>query len=290
VLRPGRPARLRLFGEWREARDAALSAADYAEIKSRLMPGGGGPEGDTRPRAPDRSAAVILGDRVLDVACVSGGAQEALWIRPTALAAPDPARIEGPLARLHEILDAEGGVVLFSGPDPDTASQLIHAVVASLMPDHNASLLLASDLLTYRHEEGAGVVIETAMTHLAASLRALAPETLVIDDGGALPAGALAGADSLQRVLVRVTAAEADRALPEWLARLAEPDRRRLEVHCGPAPRALALAHPVASGDERIPFTLCRYEDESRLTTVSFQTSEPAARSAGGVAQRLGRG
>lgn len=189
VLRPGRPARLRVRGEWKEASGPALTLSEYEEFRNRLV----GPPGSKDAPTADRPTrfAVLNGRRSVAVTLVSPGPRESLWLRPIDLPAPDPERLEGPGDLLEKALSTFPAFVLVGGPDPDAVSELVHAILSVLLRRPLESILLASELPLYRHPEQSGVLAECHPKELPTAIAAALPKTLALDLERQLPENSL---------------------------------------------------------------------------------------------------
>ncbi len=245
VLRPGRPPRLRVRGEWRVSQEAALGAAEYEEFKNRLM----GPAGAKDAPAAERTTrfATLNGRRSVAVTLVSPGPRESLWLRPVDLPAPDPGRLEGPGERLEKALSAFPALLLVGGPDPDAVSELMHALISALLRRPLESVLLASELPVYRHAEQDGVLTECHPRDLPTALAAALPKTLALDLERQLPEHSLHSVTTLSRVLIGVTGRDAAEVRGRWKSALAPADRELLEAHVARWPALLVMAQPAAS-------------------------------------------
>lgn len=248
LFRPGRPARLRTRGAWREAQDAALSAADYEDLRARLL-GADGLEGPTD--GVRRAVSRFPDGRVIEVSLVPGADGESLWLRPADLR---PALIEGSPERLAAAFAAPRALVLVGGSDPDEASRLLHALVAWRLGCGDA-VAIATDHPTWRHEEGPGALVTAGGTQLGAALAAMEPAVLALDLSRAAAEGALEALDAVRHVLARVPGDTADALLARWTERLAPADARRVTAHLEGADTLCLIARPAAT-DERVAFDL----------------------------------
>lgn len=260
VLRPGRPARLRVRGEWREAHDAALSAGDYEEFKSRLI--GAHTKDASNAESPTRFAT-LSGGRSVAVTLVSPGPRESLWIRPVELPAPDSSRLEGPGELLEKALSAFPSLVLVGGPDPDAVSELVHAILSVLLRRPLESVLLASELPIYRHGEQPGVLAECHPRDLSIAIAAAIPKTLALDLERQLPEHSLHSVTSLSRLMIAVTGRDAGEVRARWKSAFAADDRARLEAHVARWPAILVMTQAAASGGDAIGYGVWKLEAEA---------------------------
>jgi hypothetical protein len=252
VLRPGRAARLCVKGVWRDVHDAALSVTEYEDFKLRLL----GPTGAREAASgenPTRLAS-LPGSRLVAVTLVAPGPDEALWLRPVHLPAPDPARLKGGREALAQILALPRALLLIGGADGEAAREVLHAITAELHARANECLLLARDLPVYRHPERAGILAECAPRGLAIGLHAAQPRTLVLDVAEPLDEDRLSSLDEVRRIVARVPGAGAASVSAGWRARAAGQDRERLAAHTTGWPTFLALATAAGAGEGSIPF------------------------------------
>lgn len=239
LLRPGHPVRLRTGGAWREARDAALSVAEYEDMRTRL-----GVTAD----AGGTVLAQLPGGRTLSVTRVTDARSEALWLQPVALPAPDPARLAAAPEALAGLLGTSRGLVLIGAVDADAASRLLHAVVASRLQKPSESVLLISEAGVYRHRESAGALIEARAGAIHETLAALEPATVALD-GVPLPGtGQLQAVGGVRLLIARTLGDAPETLLPRWLAGFGAADRVALEAFVASAPLLLVIAEP-AEGD-----------------------------------------
>lgn len=252
VLRPGRPARLRVKGEWRESRDAALSIGDYEEFRNRLMGSPGSKDAPTMDQ-PTRFAT-LNGERSVAVTLVSPGPRESLWLRPVELPAPDPDRLEGPGDLLEKALTVFPSLVLVGGPDPDAVSELLHAIMSVLLRRPLESVLLVSELPVYRHEEQAGVLAECHPRDLPTALAAALPKTLALDLDRRLPEHSLHSVTTLSRMMIGVTGRDAGEVRARWKSAFAPGDRELLEAHVARWPALLVMAQGAATSEDAIGY------------------------------------
>jgi len=243
LLRPGRPARVRLRGAWRDVRDAALDHAEYAEVRERLL-------GESAP-GPQRACAVLPGGRRVIVECVAGPDGEALWLRPADLPPPPARRLVAAPEQMADLLAMERGMVLVGG-EPERASRVLHALVADRLARRPGVLLLAGGDGAYRHAEGAGVLVEVAAEGLAAACAGLQPETLVLEHPAA-PPGSLARLAGLRVLMAIAHAGEAEAAFEAWRAGLGRDDAARLDAWLEGAPALWVGALATEAEDDTLP-------------------------------------
>jgi len=275
VLRPGRPARLRVRGEWQESRDAPLSAAEYEEFRNRLM----GPPGSKDGPTPDRPTrfATLNGRRSVAVTLVSPGPRESLWLRPVDLPAPDPDRLEGPGDLLEKALAAFPSLVLVGGADPEAVSELMHALVSVLLRRPLESLLLVSELPVYRHAEQAGVLAECHPRDLPTALAAALPKTLALDLERQLPEHSLHSVTTLSRVVIGVTGRDAAEVRGRWKSAFAPVDRELFDAHVARWPAILVMARPAATGADAIGYGVWKLEGSDAPRGRTAERGEKAA-------------
>jgi hypothetical protein len=281
VLRPDHPARLRLQGAWRDAKDARLSRAEYDEIKGRLLGATGAREAATGER-PTQIAS-LPGDRTVAVTLLNPGTDEALWLRPLLLPAPDPAQAGGSGAFDH-VLSGPSAMLVVCGDDGDAAREIVHRFVAEILARAQECLLLARELPVYRHAPGAGVLAECAPHELVASLAAVEPGTLVLDLDRPLTDDTLAALGPVRRLIARVPGGSAEAATAGWQLRLAARDRERLAAHAAGWPSFLARATAGPAAANRPPFEIWQMA-AGALTPLATAArpasgSKPAARAA----------
>jgi len=276
VLRPGRPARLRIKGVWSEAREAPLSPAEYEEFRNRLIGSPGSRDAGTADQ-PTRFAT-LNGGRSVAVTLVSPGPRESLWLRPVQLPAPDPDQLEGPGDLLEKALGVFPSLVLVGGADPDAVSELLHALISALLRRPLESLLLASELPVYRHAEQSGVLTECHPNDLPVALAAARPKTLALDLERQLPEHALHSVTTLSRVMIGITGRDGAEVRGRWKSILAPADRELLEAQVARWPVLLVMAKATAAGDS-IGYGVWRLEAPSE---GKRSRTTPAADAAGG--------
>jgi hypothetical protein len=261
VLRPGRPVRLRITGEWREPREDTMNPSEYEELKNRLL----GPPGtrESSTRDPLVRYAMLNGKLRVAVTPIAAGHRESLWIRPVDLPAPDPRRLQGPEEMLTGVLGQRPAMILVAGADPDVASELLHALVALLIGRPNESLLLVSEIPVYRHADSAGVLAECAAAELTSALSAAVPGTLALDVGRAIPEDSFRVWSGVTRVLVATTGANAAEARARWRSRFGTGDLARLESVIAGWPKLLVTSSESVVGREAIPYSVWKLEEPS---------------------------
>ena len=221
VFRPGHPVRMRIQGAWREARDAALGAAEYAEMSRRML-GGAGEDGAwvvTR----------LAGGVSWGVERVREHGGESLWLRPVELPAPEPGRLTGSLEELERLWGTSDGLLLVGGSEADAAQQALHAIVASRTTVADVTMLV-TDGPVYRHLEGHGVLCEVPPRELASALRGTRPSWLALDVDAPLPDASLAALAAVRLIVTRVAGANPTSWVARWLAGLGAADRRTAEA------------------------------------------------------------
>ncbi|HYM81970.1 MAG TPA: DUF4388 domain-containing protein [Candidatus Limnocylindria bacterium] len=273
VYRAGRPPRLKLNQAWREVDEPTLAPEAYQDIRARLMDSG---VADSAPgTTPERRRPIELADgRVIGIEIVSEGADEALWLRPIALPAPDLARLDGDFESLEGILAVPEGLVLVGGPDVESARWLFHGVLAALACQHAGTVLLATHDATYRHDEVGGVVLRTPPHQLAAAMRAVQPDTVALDPD--LPPGEarLEDLELVPHVVAGVVSPDAASLVPRWLARLAPHDPRLSQACFATTPFRLIMTG-LAEGAPA--FFVRTLDGKERALALSGQTEALAA-------------
>lgn len=244
VLRPGRPARLRLGGAWREARDAALTAAEYEELRARLL----GPAA-----AESRVAfAALPGGRRVRVERIAERDGEALWVRPADLAPPVANRLLAAPDEMESLHAFRRGLALIGGDDPDAAARVLHALIADRLARHPGLVLLAGSAGVYRHAEGAGLLVEVEPRGVAETVAALGPDALALETP-VPPAGAFATLAGVEWVLALAPAGDGAAAFEAWLAALLPADRTRFEAWLDAEPVLWIRALAAGGAAETLP-------------------------------------
>jgi hypothetical protein len=249
VLRPGRPARTRLGGAWREARDASLSDAEYAEVRARLLGPDAGPDGARR------TVIALPGGRTVRVERIAERDGEALWVRPAALAPTSAARLLASPDEMAALHGLDRGLALVGGDDADAAERVLHALAAERLARWPELVLLASPAGTYRHDEGAGVLVEVEPDALAESIRTLAPETLAIGVP-VVPAGSLASLAGVRRIYALAPAGSGESALAAWLDGLDPADHVRAAAWAATMPAMWIEARAAEGASETLPIAV----------------------------------
>lgn len=223
LLRPGRPARLRIHGAWRVAREAALDDAEYAQLRSRLLGAADSAAGDTVSVEIEHTEG-----RRLHVTRIGQGPRESLWVRPTRLPAPAAVHLIAPPEQMALLLETDRGLVLIGADDPADGARALHAMVAARLEQQPETLVLATERGLYRHKDGAGVLVETTGAALADALAHAAPDTVALD--GLPPAGALARRLGATRLMIARVPAEPGAQLLEVFRHSLDPaDRGTLD-------------------------------------------------------------
>lgn len=243
VFRPGHPARVRIQGGWRESRDAALSAAEFAEMSRRMLGGA----------AEDGGWAItrLAGGRTWGVERVKEHGGDSLWLRPVELPAPEPGRLNGSPEELEKLWGMNDGLLLVGGADADAAQQALHAIVASRTTVADVTLLV-TDGPVYRHAEGHGVLCEVAPRELGRALRGVRPSWLALDADAALPEASLAALAAVRLIVARVAGASPASWPARWLAGLAAGDRRTAEAFLASSPVLAVWSEGVANAGQPI--------------------------------------
>ena len=273
VYRAAHPPQIRQKEGWIAPSAEPLGPAAYAEIRSRLLDACGPGPVEVPGDVPTRRLQLPDG-RTIAVEFVNEGPDESIWLRPVMLPAPDPALLDGDLARLSAILDESHGWVLVGGPDPDASRRLLHALIADLALRFPDTILLATSDSTYRHAEG--LVVRVAPQQLVPALRTLHAEVVAVDPGVGADSIAIESLEPAPRVLAGVVAPQAAAMVPRWLARIARGDLGLARGWLGTLPLALVQALPAAD-EATIPFAAWRLSPQDRALALDGRTAELAA-------------
>jgi hypothetical protein len=250
LLRPGRPARLRLGGVWREARDASLAESEYAELRARLLPDAADAAGAARG-----ALAALPGNRWVRVRRLEERGGETLWIQPAGLAAPATTRLLAAPEDMETLLAHDRGLVVIGGDERGGAERVLHALVADRLARHAELVLLVGGPGTYRHAEGAGVLVEVDSRGAGEALATLEPRTLAIE-AATLPDGSLATLAGVRRILALAPAGKGEPAVAAWLAGLSGADRGRAAAWLATAPATWIEALPAEGTAETLPIAI----------------------------------
>jgi len=273
VYRATHPPQIRQRDGWVMPDPKVMGPGAYVEVRSRLLdastPGPVEVPGDVPSRR------ILLADgRTIAVEFVNEGPDESIWLRPVRLRAPDPAGLDGDLARLGSILDDPHGWILVGGPDPESARRLFHAVIAAMAERFSDTILLASSDSTYEHAEG--LIVRVTPQLMVPALRSLHPEVVAVDPGVGTDAIALESLEPAPRVLGGVVAPDAASMVPRWLARIARGDLGLARGWLGTLPLALVLALPAPEDPTAIPFAAWRLSPQDRALALDGRTAELA--------------
>lgn len=277
VYRIGQPPRLRQTHQWRAAAEPPLAADDYFQIRAYLLaacqPPAEAADGSASPAAPHAqgdsparlpgteggasatSHMIGLADgRIIGLEMLQDGPDEAMWLRPVSIPAPDPSRLRGSLDRLEQVIALENGVILVGGPDLDSTRQMLNAVIALLLADAPKSLLLASGDWTYEHHEGAGLLMRTAPQDLRAALRTIQPDILALDPGLGRDHVVLDDLEIVPRVIGCAVVSDPALLVPRWLMRVGHADPTRAQISLATTPISLVMAYPGVLGEDALAF------------------------------------
>ena len=274
VYRATHPPQIRQRDGWVMPDPKVMGPGAYVEVRSRLLdasiPGPVEVPGDVPSRR------ILLADgRTIAVEFVNEGPDESIWLRPVRLRAPDPAGLDGDLARLGSILDDPHGWILVGGPDPESSRRLFHALIAAMAERFSDTILLASSDSTYDHAEG--LIVRVTPQLMVPALRCLHPEVVAVDLGVGTDAIALESLEPAPRVLGGVVAPDAASMVPRWLARIARGDLGLARGWLGTLPLALVLALPAPEEPTAIPFAAWRLSPQDRALALDGRTAELAA-------------
>ena len=270
VYRPGLPPRMRQTHQWREAAEPPLTPADYQQMRAYLLEAcqppadsaAGAAEGETPApplvkagEASPASHTLGLADgRVIALELLHDGPDEAMWLRPVAIPAPDPSRLRGSLDRLEQVIALESGLILVGGPDLDSARQMFNAVIALLLEDASKSLLLASSDWTYQHRESAGVLLRATPQALRGALRTIQPDILALDPGLGRDHVVLDDLEIVPRVIGCAVVSDPAALVPRWLMRVGHTDSARAQISLATTPISLVMAYPGVLGEDALAF------------------------------------
>jgi hypothetical protein len=273
VLRPGHSACIRREGAWADLEEPALDPAEYRRLEARLRAG--------RPTSiePDRRGAPIsfaLADgRMIELASLDHGGGEALWMRAIEFPAPDPGLLSGPTDKLDEMLDLQTGLVLAAGPDADATRSLLHMLMATRAEHCDECMLVAMDDRTYRHDDGAGLLLRAPLAGLEDTLESVRPDSVVLDATGARFDVPLAALASVPFVLAGVLAPEPAAILPRWLARTVGGDVHRACAQLAGTPVGLVMVQGLGP-DGRIRFNAWILTEAEQSMAMRGMVSELA--------------
>ena len=272
VYRPGQPPRLRQAHQWREAAEPPLTADSYLKMRAYLLDaclppaepaaGAAGAEGGESP-APteaERTATAtshtlgLADGRIIALELLHDGPDEAMWLRPVAIPAPDPSRLRGSLDRLEQVIALANGLILVGGPDLDSTRQMFNAVIALLLEDASRSLLLASSDWTYQHRENAGVLLRTSPQELSGALRTIQPDILALDPGLGRDHVVLDDLEIVPRVIGCAVVSDPAALVPRWLMRVGHTDLTRAQISLATTPISLVMAYPGVMGEDALAF------------------------------------
>jgi hypothetical protein len=292
VYRPGHAPRLRQAGDWRQASEPPLSHDSYLKMRATLLaacqppaePAGGRvvmpPAGETPAATPDEPGARGVTTRTLGLAdgriialeLIPDGPDEALWLHPVAIPAPDASRLRGSLDRLEQVINLANGLILVGGPDLDSARQMFNAVIGMLLEDASKSLLLASSDWTYQHREHAGVLLRTTPRDMSDALRTIQPDILAIDPGLGRADVMLDDLEIVPRVIASAVVSDPALLVARWLLRMGHDDLVRAQVSLTTTPISLVMAYPNALGDDSLAFNAWVLSERERTLALRGET------------------
>jgi len=292
VYRPGHAPRLRQAGDWREAAEPPLSRDAYLKMRATLLaacqppaapagdavvtPAAGeaatpAPKNEPAPAVTSHTLGLADG-RIIALEIIDDGPDEALWLRPVAIPAPDPSRLRGSLDRLEQVINLANGLVLVGGPDLDSARQMFNAVIGLLLEDASRSLLLASNDWTYQHREQAGVLLRTTPRELSGALRTIQPDILALDPGLGRADVALDDLEIVPRVIASAVVPDPALLVPRWLMRMGHADLVRAQAGLATTPISLVMAYPNALGDDSLAFNAWVLSERERALALRGET------------------
>jgi hypothetical protein len=210
--------------------------------------------------------------RIIGLELIQDGPDEAMWLRPVSVPAPDPSRLRGSLDRLEQVIAHESGLILVGGPDLDSTRQMFNAVIALLLADAPKSLLLASGDLTYEHQEGAGLLLRTAPQALHAALRAIHPDILALDPGLGREHVVLDDLEIVPRVIGCAVVSDPALLVPRWLMRVGHADLARAQISLATTPISLVMAYPGVLGEDQLAFNAWVLSDRERGLALRGET------------------
>ena len=274
MYRPGHAPRLRQANEWREAAEAPLTLESYLQVRATLLaacePPADPASSPAEPQNTNEQAAPALEEagrpsaashtlgladgRIIALELVQDGPDEALWLRPVAIPAPDPSRLRGSLDRLEQVIGLANGLILVGGPDLDSARQMFNAVIGLLLQDVSKSLLLASNDWTFQHREQAGVLLRTLPHAMSDTLRTVQPDILALDPGLGRDDVEFDDLEFVPRVIASAVVSDPALLVPRWLMRVSHGDLARAQITLATTPISLVMAYPGALGDDSLAF------------------------------------
>lgn len=263
VYRARHAPRRRQRGEWQAASDPILTEADYEDIRLRVI------QACTAASAVATGAAstrrILLADgRAVAVEFVNEGPDESMWLRLVDLPAPDPARLEGDVEELGEILDLPGGLIVAGGADPGSMRRLVHTLARALAERHGETVLFATVDETFAHSDEAGLVLRTSPSLLRPSIAALEPGTVVLDPTGTPGEVMPEELERVPRILVGAIAPQPEALVTRTLARLTLGGLERARASFGALPIAVVWAAPGSENEAELRFDCWQFGDKER--------------------------
>lgn len=292
VYRPGHAPRLRQVNEWRETAEPPLTPDAYLKMRATLLAACQPPAEPAAEAAPpaapgtapapppgaDRKADAaphtlgLADGRIIALELLHDGPDEALWLRPVAIPAPDPSRLRGSLDRLEQVIGLANGLILVGGPDLDSARQMFNAVIGLLLEDASKSLLLASRDWTYEHRESKGVLLRTSPHAMSGALRAIQPDVLAIDPGLGRDDVVIDDLEIVPRVIASAVVSDPALLVPRWLMRMGHGDLVRAQISLATTPISLVMAYPGAMGEDSLAFNAWVLSERERALALRGET------------------
>ena len=272
VYRPGHPPRLRQNNEWCEPHEEPAALDDYKELRAWLLEACN-PLMDYSVGSGHSHRLDLADGRIIALDLVNEGMDEALWLRPIDLPAPDPAKLEGDVERLNAILELAQGVIVVGGVDLDSVRRLFHAIIGLMLAEQAESILLASSDGTYQHREPEGVLVRTLPQALHATLRTVQPDVVALDPGLFPDEVQLADLELVPRVLAGVVGVDVGALMARWLMRLGSGDLQRPQNTFASTPISLVMAHPMTQGTDSILFSAWRLSERERVLALRGESA-----------------
>jgi hypothetical protein len=284
VYRAGRPPRRRQRGEWQETGEPPLTEAAYEDLRLRMLQACTAASAVASGASATRRVQLADG-RVVAVEFVNEGPDESMWMRLVDLPAPDPARLEGDVEELGEILDLPGGLIVAGGADPGSMRRLLHSLARALAERHGDTVLFASADETFSHIDEAGLVLRTAPALLRRSIAALEPGTVVLDPTSATGEVMPEDLERVPRLLVGAIAPQPEALATRCLARLSLGGLERARASFGALPIAVVWAAPDSENDPDLRFDCWQLGDKDRALAFAGDVTALAARLRPGAAR-----
>jgi hypothetical protein len=213
ALRAGDPVRRFEGGQWVAGGAMALGAAEYVELRARLI------EGTAPGEPPQHRRIVALADgRAIGVHAVQSEEGETLWVRPLRL---EPSPLEawkGPYEALRVLLDLPHGTLLVGARRAHEADRMLHAMIAATLARRAGTIVVVQDEPVFRHVAGHGVVVTTPHAHAGEMVRALQPDVVAFEAGRAPHAAVWSVLHGVPVVMAALVADGATSLAPRWLS------------------------------------------------------------------------